>query len=99
MRASLILALLLVLALAACRETQIGDPGAPLAVKGTLTTEGVECPAMRDAQGTLYTLAGGSGRFRPGDEVCVRGRRAEVSFCMQGITIAVDSIGPARDCP
>ena len=99
MLAAFIVVLLLVLTLAACRESQVPTTGSVLVVKGRLTTEGVECIALRDANGTLYTLAGGSGSFRPGDEVCVRGRPAEVSSCMQGITIAVDSIGPASDCP
>src|ERR671930_274678 len=63
-------------------------------VKGTLTGEGVECPALRDQGGILYTLAGSIGSFRTGDRVCVKGHRVPVSSCQQGITIAVDWIGP-----
>lgn len=97
--------LFLVLALAACRppgpagETEDGADSS-LVIRGTLTSEGVECPAMRGPDGALYTLAGrNTGGFKSGDKVCVRGRRAEMSFCMQGITIEVISIGPEKDCP
>ena len=65
-----------------------------MAVSGTLTREGVECPAMRGDNGRLYTLAGGTGRFQPGDHVRVRGTLAQVSTCQQGTTIRVQSIGP-----
>ena len=70
-----------------------GDEG--LEVTGIITREGVECPALRSDTGELYTLAGDTGRFRPGDRVTVRGRGAETSFCMQGTTIAVEEIEPA----
>ncbi len=108
--------LLLSLVLAACKpqpgSTPVsgdttGSAPAPrsedkdeLVIRGTLTSEGVECPAMRGDDGTLYTLASRDTHgFNVGDKVCVRGRRAEMSFCQQGITIAVTSIGPATDCP
>ena len=68
-------------------------------VKGTLTSEGIECPALRDQGGILYTLAGSIGSYRTGDQVCVKGRRVQMSTCQQGITITVEWIGPARDCP
>ena len=71
-----------------------GDDGG-LEVTGIITREGVECPALRTDRGDLYTLAGDTGRFRPGDRVTVRGRRAQMSFCMQGRTIAVEEIEPA----
>lgn len=66
-------------------------------IKGRLTDEGVECPAMRDEVGILYTLSGDLGGFGPGDQVCVRGRPVEMSICQQGVTIAVVSIG--KSCP
>src|SRR5919198_352026 len=69
-----------------------------LIVKGTLTNEGVECPALRDLGGILYTLAGSIESFRVGDHVCVKGHRVPMSSCQQGITITVEWIGPARDC-
>lgn len=77
-----------------------GGPGSPppgggtVTISGTLTAEGVECPALRGNDGRLYTLTGNVGPFRPGDRVRVRGRIAEVSFCMQGTTISVDAIAP-----
>lgn len=66
-----------------------------LRVAGRLTDEGVECPALRSLDGTLYTLSGDVGGFEPGDEVVVTGREVETSTCMQGKTIAVESIAPA----
>jgi hypothetical protein len=63
-------------------------------VTGTLTREGVECPALRSDGGRLYTLTT-RGRFQPGDRVRVTGTIAQVSFCQQGTTINVRSIGPA----
>ena len=88
------------LALTGARCGQGGpEPGDFLTVKGTLTKEGVECPALRDTAGVLYTLAGPVGGFRPGDKVCVRGRRTEISTCQQGITLTVESIVPASRCP
>lgn len=71
-----------------------GQPGV-ITIVGTLTSEGVECPAMRGDNGRLYTLAGNVGPFRPGNRVRVTGRLAQVSFCMQGTTIQVQAIAPA----
>lgn len=57
-------------------------------IEGELTDEGVECPAVRSPLGTLYTLAGGDTEgLQAGDRVVVEGTVAEMSFCMQGITI------------
>lgn len=64
-------------------------------VTGVITNEGVECPALRGEDGRLYTLAGDTGRFGPGDRVTVRGPIAEMSFCMQGTTIEVRLIRAA----
>ena len=64
-------------------------------VTGTLTGDGVECPAMEGDDGALYTLAGDIGSFGPGDRVRVTGEIAEMSFCMQGTTIQVEVIQPA----
>jgi hypothetical protein len=47
---------------------------------------------MRADNGTLYTLSGNLGPFRPGDRVTIRGRIAGISFCQQGTTIQVLSI-------
>ncbi|HEU0076726.1 MAG TPA: DUF5818 domain-containing protein, partial [Longimicrobiaceae bacterium] len=64
-------------------------------VVGRLTDEGVECPALRGDDGRLYTLAGDTGGFRPGDRVTVVGTVAEMSTCMQGTTIGVRTIEKA----
>jgi hypothetical protein len=61
-------------------------------VVGTLTDEGVECPALRDEEGELYTLTGDLGDFGPGDRVRVEGTVARFSICMQGTTLAVERI-------
>lgn len=100
MKTLLALTLAWLAAAGSCRERSAAPPaaGTRVAVQGTLTREGVECPALRDANGTLWTLAGPLDGHRAGDRVCVRGRVAEISTCMQGITISVESIGPPDDC-
>lgn len=89
-------AITLLLSVGACAHAPPQAPGTPddphIQVTGVLTEEGVECPALRDRDGELYTLAGDTGRFRPGDPVTVRGTRAEASICQQGTTINVQSI-------
>ena len=61
-------------------------------VQGHLTAEGVECPAMRSEDGTLYTLLGDLKGFKAGERVVVEGTRVEISFCMQGTTLDVKQI-------
>lgn len=79
------------------------DPDAGAAgevcVRGRLTDEGVECPALRGADGRLYTLAGRLGGLALGAEACICGTVAELSTCMQGTTLAITRIAPAADCP
>jgi hypothetical protein len=70
----------------------VGRPGDTVRTPGTLTDEGVECPAMRGPNGTLYTLAVSDLQWGPGTEVMVEGTIAEVSICMQGTTLNVESI-------
>jgi hypothetical protein len=65
-------------------------------VTGVLTDEGVECPALRTGDGTLYTLAGDLEEFKVGDRVRVTGRIAEVSICQQGTTLEVVAIEEER---
>ncbi|WP_230534499.1 LysM peptidoglycan-binding domain-containing protein [Microvirga roseola] len=74
-----------------------GDDGnaSGVRVTGTLSREGVECPALRSDDGKLYTLAGDTGRFSAGDRVKVRGEVAQASVCQQGTTIKVQSIQQA----
>ncbi|HEV2147775.1 MAG TPA: DUF5818 domain-containing protein, partial [Longimicrobiaceae bacterium] len=73
------------------------DTAGTVRVTGRLTDEGVECPALRGDDGQLYTLAGETGGFRPGDRVTVTGRVAEMSFCMQGTTISVRTVERAGE--
>src|SRR5262245_55831931 len=74
-------------------------PGQTLTVKGEITA-GTECPMLATAGGRQLSLAGNLGRFKPGDRVCIRGRVAEVSFCMAGEgTISITAIGPENECP
>jgi LysM repeat protein len=60
-----------------------------LTVTGRITNEGVECLAMRDDRGRLYTLVGNVRRLAPGDRVEVRGTPVRFSICQQGRTLEV----------
>lgn len=71
-------------------------PGTKVNVTGTLSSEGVECPALRGDDGKLYSLADPlAGGFKPGDRVHVTGEVAGMSLCMQGIPIATTTISAA----
>lgn len=72
-----------------------GATGDGLRIEGTLTDEGVECPALRGDDGELYTLTGGTGGFAPGDRVEVVATPVQISFCMQGTTVKVRQIQAA----
>ena len=88
-------ALLAGLAVALCAAcTQAGPipPDGVLRVAGTLTDEGIECPALRGDDGQLYTLAGDLSDVLVGDAVCVEGKLAEISICQQGITLGIEKI-------
>jgi endonuclease YncB( thermonuclease family) len=63
-----------------------------------VTDEGVECPALRGADGALYTIAGKAALPGPGEEVCVCGRFVDISTCQQGKTLVPRRIGPAASC-
>ena len=69
-------------------------------IVGTLTDDGIACPALRAADGNLYTLTPGDWQtsFTVGDVVCVRGTIAAVGVCQQGTTIAVETVTLAADC-
>ena len=71
---------------------EISDGDHKICVKGTLTDEGVECQVLRAEDGELYTLVGDLKEFKIGDVVYVLGTIVPISFCMQGITIAVEWI-------
>ncbi len=63
-----------------------------IAVRGTLTGEGIECQALRATDGKLYTLTGNLHGLTVGDKVRVVGSVAEVSTCQQGTTLVVEQI-------
>ena len=74
--------------------TPLNTPTAPTAVvRGTVTSAGVECPALRGDDGKTYTVANPAPmRLRNGLHVRVVGPQAQVSTCMQGTTIRSTSI-------
>jgi hypothetical protein len=61
---------------------------------GEITGEGVECLAMRDTDGFLYSLIGKTDGLEPGAPAVVQGRYVEASICMQGTTIEVVDVLP-----
>ena len=64
-----------------------------MTITGTVTREGVECPAVRGDDGKLYTIVGeGRDKLKPGLKVRITGAVAEVSTCMQGTTIEATKI-------
>ena len=64
-----------------------------ISITGVVTSEGVECPAVRGDDDQIYTIAGGDrSTLRPGTRVRVTGTRAQMSFCMQGTTIDATKI-------
>jgi hypothetical protein len=66
-----------------------------LRVAGTVTTEGVECLALRGDDGQLYTLIGDLAGASIGDEICVEGQLVEISICQQGTTLNVENVAAA----
>lgn len=70
----------------------VGGPGDSVRVDGTVSDEGVECPAVRGRAGELYTLTGLDASYETDTRVRVWGRIVEASICMQGVTVQVDSI-------
>ena len=71
------------------------NTSAGVTIIGRLTSEGVECQALRGDDGQLYTLLGNLGTLSVDTRVRVSGERLEFSTCQQGITIRVQSITPA----
>ena len=89
-------AALLMLTLSACNSMS-ETMGGNVVVVGVLTAEGAECAAMRDRDGTLYTLMprGITDPFEIGQRVRVEGVVQEISFCQQGTTISIERIDAA----
>ena len=84
------------MACAACSDAGPVPPDGILRIGGTLTDEGVECPALRGDDGQLYTLAGDLAGASIGETVCVEGRLVEISICQQGITLEIQNIAAGR---
>lgn len=79
------------------REKSQGDQNRSLVITGTLTDEGVECPALRSDDGQLYTLTPRDLKgFKVGDKVRVVGKVAERSSCNQETTLEVQNITAAK---
>ncbi|MGZ8866790.1 MAG: DUF5818 domain-containing protein [Thermoanaerobaculia bacterium] len=69
------------------------DAASGMIITGTVTGEGVECPAVRTEDGKLYTIATAErGKLKPGVRVRITGEIAEMSMCQQGITISAERI-------
>lgn len=75
------------------------EPVGEVCLRGRLSDEGVECQALRGADGALYTLAGRPAEQRVGEEVCLCGRPVAVSICMQGRTLAPTRLVHPAACP
>jgi hypothetical protein len=62
-------------------------------ITGTVTKEGVECPAVRGDDGKLYTIATADrSKLTAGARVRITGTLAQMSTCMQGVTINATKI-------
>jgi hypothetical protein len=70
-------------------------PDGVVTLEGTITDEGVSCVSMRGPNGGLFTLAGAPATLSSGDRVIVEATVAEMSVCMQGLTLAVRELTPA----
>jgi hypothetical protein len=77
---------------AAPRDTGKPPDGKTMKIQGQLTSDGVECPAMKADNGAIYTLLGDLKGFKAGDRVIVEAKPVEISFCMQGTTVQVTQI-------
>jgi hypothetical protein len=69
----------------------------PDCVRGTLTPEGLHCQTLRDGADRLYSFYADMQGYRLGEDVCVCGPPAEMSFCQQGTVLEVRHLG--RRCP
>ena len=70
---------------------------AMIIILGVMTAEGVECPAVRADDGTLYTLVGQMPTVAPGARLRIEGEAVPVSKCMQGITLRVKNLEIVSD--
>jgi hypothetical protein len=58
---------------------------------GVLTSGGVECQAFKAQDGKLYSLVGNVPTREDGQKFQISGTILNRSYCMQGITIRVES--------
>lgn len=76
------------------------EPLEEVFIEGHLSDEGVECQAMVDLEGELYTLTGDTGSLAnmgPGDAVRILGRQVDDSPCQQGTTIEIMEVSRGID--
>jgi len=73
------------------------DNAGEICVRGRIT-DGAECPALRTADGTTYSLARSGPALSKDSEICVCGKKAEVSTCQQGVTLTAVRLGQPGDC-
>ena len=85
-------------ATAADQQATLPAPSLDPAIDGVLTNEGQQCPALRTADGHLYTLTGDLRGFKPRDRVCVVPDYMDMTYCLQGTTARIQQIGPGP-CP
>jgi hypothetical protein len=74
----------------------VTGPDGVVRLEGTITDEGTTCVAMRGPHDELFTLGGDLGNLAPGDRVVVVATIAEMSLCMQGLTLAVREVRTSR---
>jgi len=76
-------------------ETGSGGDGGEddrLTLEGRVS-EGVECMVLKTDDGDVWSLVSDAVRFTPGEYVRVKGNRADMSYCQQGLgTVEVDTI-------
>jgi len=93
-----LIALLAVGVLLTAQRCDKSRPPGTLELRGVIEP-GAECPMLVTKDGRRFSLAGDLQGFKPGDDVCVSGTRAEVSYCMAGeATVAVERIVAGKEC-
>lgn len=71
----------------------VEDTVAEVVLSGKYVAGGAECQLFEADNGERYTLVGDAVRnAASGDRARVTGKVAEVSFCMQGTTLAVEKV-------
>lgn len=60
-----------------------------------LTDEGATCQALRDGEDRLFSFYSDMTGYRLGEQVCVCGPVAQMTFCQQGTVIEATHLGRA----